>query len=152
MTTVALADPRAPGPRALLDASHALMDRLFGSQDNHYLPVDALVAPDIRFFAATSGTRTLGTGALALRADHGEVKSMFTAPSARGQGIGTLILKAIIAEARALRLPVLRLETGDSLTAAHRLYARAGFVPRGPFGDYPVGGTSLFMEKPLAGS
>jgi putative acetyltransferase len=44
---------------------------------------------------------------------------------------------------------VLRLETGDDLYPAHRLYRRHGFVERGPFGDYAEGPHSVFMEKRL---
>lgn len=152
MISVAPADPRASGPRALLEASHALMDGLFREEDNHYLPIDALTGPDIRFFAAMSGAETVGTGGLAVREGYGEIKSMFTARAARGRGVGALILGAIEAEARALHLPALKLETGDRLVAAYRLYVRAGFAPCGPFGAYSANGTSLFMEKSLGGT
>ncbi|MGC1261804.1 MAG: hypothetical protein WA873_14185 [Jannaschia helgolandensis] len=49
--------------------SHALMESLFPTDTNHCLDPDTLIAPDIRFVAATDGDRTLGTGALALRDD-----------------------------------------------------------------------------------
>lgn len=150
MIAIGPGDPRAPGPRALLEQSHALMQALFPPEDNFYLSIDDLCAPDILFFTATEGNSTLGTGALALRDGYGEVKSMFTAPAARGRGIAARILARIEAEARARGLPCLRLETGDTLAAAHRLYDRAGFVRCGPFGDYPENATSVFMEKPLA--
>jgi len=42
-----------------------------------------------------------------------------------------------------------RLETGDTLKAAHRLYEKHGFTFRGPFGEYPDLPESLFMEKRL---
>lgn len=150
MIVVERADPRLPAPAALLEASHCLMRDLFPPEDNHYLSADALCAPDIRFFAARRGTRIVGTGALALREGYGEVKSMFVAESARGTGVADALLRQIEDEARSLGLPRLRLETGDALTAARRLYARHGFAPCGPFGDYAAGATSVFMEKRLA--
>ena len=150
MIAIGPADPRTPGPRALLEQSHALMRALFPPEDNFFLPIDALCAPDIVFLAATEGDVTLGTGALALRDGYGEVKSMFTAETARGRGVAALILQRIEDEARARALPWLRLETGNLLHAAHRLYARAGFVPCGRFGDYPDAPSSVFMEKRLA--
>lgn len=149
MIEVAPASPRDPGAQALLEASHALMQRLFAPEDNHFLSLDELEGDDIRFFAATEDGTTLGTGALAIREGYGEVKSMFTAEAARGRGVAALILAVLEREARALGLPILRLETGQGLDKAHRLYARAGFVPRGPFGDYPEAASSIFMEKVL---
>jgi putative acetyltransferase len=142
------ADPRDAGCAALLAQSHALMQGLFPPEDNHYLDLDALAAPDIRFLAATEGDAVLGTGALALRDGYAEVKSMFTAPEARGRGVADAILRALIATAAAEGRLLLRLETGRGLDAAHRLYARHGFVPRGPFGAYAANATSLFFERP----
>lgn len=74
---------------------------------------------------------------------------MFTAFDARGTGVAQAMLERIEAEARAQGLRLLLLETGTGLDAAHRLYRRAGFVPRGPFGDYEEGPYSLFFEKGL---
>ncbi|WP_226782088.1 GNAT family N-acetyltransferase [Oceaniglobus trochenteri] len=142
-------DPTAPGAAALLRASHALMEASFPPEENHYLSLDALKAPHIAFFIAREGSETLGTGALAQMEGYGEVKSMFTAEAARGRGVADALLRQIEDHARALGLPLLRLETGNSLLAAHRLYARHGFAPRGPFGDYTANKTSVFMEKPL---
>jgi putative acetyltransferase len=74
---------------------------------------------------------------------------MFVADAARGQGVGAALLAHLEEEARKRSLPILRLETGNTLYAAHRLYQRHGFALRGPFGDYTDSPASLFMEKPL---
>lgn len=142
-------DPRDAGAAALLRQSHDLMRALFPPEDNFFLGEGALCTPDIRFFVAMRGGETVGTGALALREGYGEVKSMFVAEAARGQGVAEALLARIETEARAQGLPFLRLETGDRLMAALRLYARHGFNRRGPFGDYPDAGSSVFMEKAL---
>ncbi len=150
MIAVAPGDPHDPQAAALLAASHALMQSLFPPEDNFFLDIDALCAPDIRFFVARDGDRTLGTGALALRDGYGEVKSMFVAPEARGKGVAAAILSRIEDEARTLGLPELKLETGTLLHDAHRLYRRHGFRTCGAFGDYPAdAGSSVFMEKTL---
>ncbi|PWJ22430.1 GNAT family N-acetyltransferase [Jannaschia seohaensis] len=140
-------DPRAPDCVALLGQHHALMQSLFPAEANHFLEVDALAGPDIRFLSARESGSLRGVGALALRDGYGEIKSMFTAPEARAQGIGDAILSALIETAASEGLDVLRLETGRGLDAAHRLYARHGFVPRGPFGAYEAGPHSLFFER-----
>lgn len=159
MIVVEHASPEAPGARALLEQSHALMARMFPDEANHALPIAALSGPDMRFFGARAGTEVsapkvpapevLGVAGLALRADHGEVKSLFTAPAARGRGVARALLSRIEQEARAHGLPWLRLETGVGLEAAVRLYRDAGFAPCGPFGAYAADPASLFFEKRL---
>ena len=89
MIAVRPGNPRDPGALALLQASQALMRDLFAPEENHFLSVDALCAPDIRFFTAFRGAAPVGCAALALRDGYGEVKSMFVAPEARGTGAAT---------------------------------------------------------------
>ncbi|MEI4232602.1 GNAT family N-acetyltransferase [Roseovarius sp. D22-M7] len=143
------ADPTHPGPSGLLAQSHALMQSLYAPEENFQLDPDALRAPDIRFFAAFDETTCLGIGALALREGYGEVKSMFVASAARGRGVADALLQRLESEARDRGLTALKLETGVGLDAAHRLYARNGFVRCGPFGAYPEAPASVFLEKLL---
>ncbi len=149
MLIVERTDPRNPGPRALLEQSHVLMLDLFEPEENHFLGFDALSAPNVHFFAARDGTEVLGTGAVVQMGAYGEVKSMFTGTAARGRGVAAAILRALEDHARGLDLPHLRLETGEALAAAIRLYERNGYVRCGPFGDYVADGISVFMEKTL---
>ncbi len=125
------------------------MESLFPPEDNHYLSVDALRVPEIRFFVAEDGEDVLGTIALARKDGYGEVKSMFVDPAARGRGVARALLRHVEGVAREMGVPVLRLETGNLLEAAIALYTAQGFRPCGAFGDYAVNGTSVFMEKPL---
>ena len=149
MLIVEQGDPRAPQATALLQASHTLMERLFPPEDNHYLSIGALCTPDIRFFIAREGDTVLGCAALANKGDNGEVKSMFVSEDARGKGVADALMRQLEDCARELDLSVMRLETGDLLHAAHRLYERHGFVKCGPFGNYQANKTSVFMEKRL---
>lgn len=149
MLTVAPADPRAPAPRALLEQSHALMRALFPPEDNYFLDIDALCDDTVDFLVARDGEAVLGTAALALHDGYGEVKSMFTAPAARGKGVAGALLRALEDQARHRGLARLRLETAETLDAAIRLYERHGFLRRGIFGDYRPNATSVFMEKIL---
>lgn len=147
--TIAISDPHQAEATALLRASHTLMESLFPSEANHYLSIDALAAPDIQFYTASVNGAVKGCAALALKDGYGELKSMFVDPGARGHKLGAKLLMRIEQDARAANLTVLRLETGDTLHAAHKLYEHTGFTYRGPFGDYADGPHSLFMEKPL---
>lgn len=143
------ADPLAPEPRALLEASHALFNELFPPEDCYALQPEALKGPDMRFYIAEDGCCVLGTGALALKDGYGEIKSMFTAPFARGRGVADAMLKHIEKEAHELGLPELRLETAKTLKAAVRLYKRHGFTERGIYGDYQPNSISVYMSKML---
>ena len=149
MIIVARTDPHHPQATALLKQSHALMQSLFPPEDNFYLDIDDLVAPNIHFYTARMGDDILGTGALMVKADYGEVKSMFVSESARGKGVAAALLRQIEDTARDEGLTMLKLETGNVLHSAHRLYARHGFAECGVFGDYVTAKSSIFMEKAL---
>ena len=149
MIIVERTDPHHPQATALLRQSHALMQSLFSAEDNHYLEIDDLVADDIYFFTARISDQIVGTGALKVRPGYGEIKSMFVDETARGKGVADAILRQIDDQAREAGLPMLKLETGNLLHAAHKLYARHGFTTCGVFGDYVEAKSSIFMEKQL---
>lgn len=118
----------------------------------HFLDLSGLKTADITFLSAWDGDTLLGIGAVkALGDETGEVKSMRTAASATGRGTGTAILRHIIALARERGYSALKLETGTgpSFDAAHRLYARHGFVPCPPFADYEASDFNRFYALDL---
>ena len=112
------ADPRSAQGRALLGASHAHLASLYPPEDNFHLSADELAAPHVAFWIASDGDRALGCVALARMDGYGEVKSLWVAPEARGRGLGEALMAALESQARAQGLPLLRLETGDTLDAA----------------------------------
>jgi putative acetyltransferase len=76
---------------------------------------------------------------------------MHTAEPLRGRGVGSAILRHVIAAARARGMTRLSLETGSwpYFAAARALYARHGFVECAPFGDYRLDPNSVFMTLAL---
>ncbi|MVS98175.1 GNAT family N-acetyltransferase [Devosia marina] len=105
------------------------------------------------FVARDAAGKAVGMGALKMHGPElGEVKRMFTLPEVRGQRVGRQLLERIVDLARERKLPVVMLETGtgEGMAEAHRLYTRYGFVPRGPFLDYPDSEWSAFFELNLA--
>ena len=135
--------------RALL--AHHFAEMTAGTPPSacHVMPADALADPSIRFFTVRDDDGTLlGCGALKrLADDHGEIKSMRTADTALGRGVGRALLDHLVGVARALRMTRLSLETGNSFAAANRLYQREGFERCGPFGGYrPTDFTTFYTR------
>ena len=82
--------------------------------------------------------------------DKGELKRCFVTAAARGQGVGLALLLSAEKAAREEGMRAIQLETGNLNHAALRLYRGSGYHDRGPFGDYPDNGVSVFLEKPLS--
>jgi putative acetyltransferase len=118
----------------------------------HALDIGALKAPDMAFWTAWDCDTLLAIGALKRIAnDHGEVKSMHTATSARRKGIASAMLQHIIAFARSRGISRLSLETGswDYFQPAVTLYRKHGFVECQPFADYVQDLNSIFLTLDL---
>jgi putative acetyltransferase len=119
----------------------------------HALDIAGLQSPDVSFWTIWEGETLLGCGALKrLAPDHGEVKSMHTVQAARRAGVGSAMLRHIVATARARGMARLSLETGswDHFAPARALYASHGFVECGPFADYVLDPNSVFMTLEIA--
>ncbi|MCW4453463.1 GNAT family N-acetyltransferase [Flavobacterium sp. MXW15] len=118
----------------------------------HALDLDALRHPGITFWTAWDAGELLGCGALkALDGGSGEIKSMRTAPAHLRKGVAATLLGHIVEQARRRGYRRLWLETGTApaFVPAHRLYARHGFRPCGPFGDYVADPYSCFWQLDL---
>jgi GNAT superfamily N-acetyltransferase len=124
----------------------ALLPRPFweGYQRNLLATLDA-VGPVVRIVAERAGTlvgsvllyppQANAYAQVAVSASWPEVRLMAVAPSARGQGIGTVLLRECARRARHLGATTLGLHTMDVMQAALRLYEREGFV-RAPELDF----------------
>jgi putative acetyltransferase len=149
---IAIDDPARPDVRALLDEHLADMHATSPAESVHALDVAGLLVPEVTFWTARDRGALLGCGALKdLGADHGEVKSMRTAPSARGTGVATAILRHLLDQAALRGYTRVSLETGsqDFFAPARRLYVRHGFGECGPFGDYVLDPHSRFFTREL---
>jgi putative acetyltransferase len=119
----------------------------------HALDLAGLQSREISFWTIWNGETLLGCGALKrLASDHGEIKSMHTAQAARRTGVGSAMLRHIVATARARGMARLSLETGswDHFAPARALYRSHGFVECGPFGDYVLDPNSVFMTLEIS--
>lgn len=145
-------DLTGPEIRALLAEHLRHMHALSPPESVHALDLDGLRSPDVTFWCVWDGSALLGCGALReLDSAHGEIKSMRTASAHLRRGVARAMLTHIVAEGRRRGYARLSLETGSmpAFAPACALYARAGFVACGPFGDYVEDPHSVFMTMAL---
>jgi DNA-binding MarR family transcriptional regulator/GNAT superfamily N-acetyltransferase len=90
------------------------------------------------FFVAWLDGGPAGCGALKVEdGSTGEIKRMWTAPSARGLGIARKVLRTLESKAREMGLTTVRLETNRVLTEAQALYHQEGYQEVAPFNAEP---------------
>ena len=137
---------------ALLQEHLDDMARVSPPESRHALDLESLRRPEISFFTVWDGGDLAGCGALKeLEPLHAELKSMRTARAYLRNGVATRLLTHLLEEATRRGYRRVSLETGsmDYFAPAHRLYARFGFTPCAPFGDYRADPNSLFLTREL---
>jgi len=145
-------DLSAPEIAAFLAEHLEEMHSVTPPESVHALDLDRLRAPEVTFWSVWDAKGLVGCGALKETGPRrGEIKSMRTAVSKRGQGIGSRVLKHILDEAVRRGYESLSLETGAmaEFAPARALYERYGFEVCGPFDDYAEDPNSVFMTKRL---
>lgn len=153
MITITEADVMSDDIRDLVAVHVRFCDGTAPAESCHRLGVEGLAQPDMTVWAAQRDGVVVGIGALkTLKEGMGEIKSMHTRMSARGQGVAQALLRWIIKEARARGMTALWLETGvhPDFMPARALYERFGFSCSGPFADYTPDPHSVFYTLPLS--
>lgn len=143
-------DLSGPEIKQLITEHLAQMHAQSPPESVHALALDSLRKPDITVWTVWEGAELLGCGALKqLDPQHGEIKSMRTAPAHQRKGVGAAMVQYILEEAARRSYRRLSLETGAqaAFEPARQLYARYGFKPCGPFGDYTDDPNSVFMTR-----
>lgn len=77
----------------------------------------------------------------------GEIKRMFVKESARGHGIGRMLLGKCIEAAKLLNYRLLRLDTADFMKPAIKLYEDQGFIEIPAYRYNPAKGARYFELK-----
>jgi putative acetyltransferase len=149
--TVAIEPPDQPAVATLLQLSDAVAARLYPGAFRQPLNPATLSRPNITLFVARDDQgQALGCAALLDLGDGtGELKRMIVDPDHAGQGVGRHLVTAILQSARQRALRAVLLEVGIRNVEARRLYQRAGFRARGPFGGYQQTPIATFMEIAL---
>ena len=154
---MALSPPRLEDPR------HSDLGLLFARHHDHChadTPPESihmqdrhgLAAAGVRFFVLRRDAMPVAMGAWKpIAPDLAEIKSMHVLHEQRGQGLAGVILRALVADARAAGMARISLETGSqaSFAAARALYLAHGFAQTEPFGPYRADPNSVFMSRDL---
>jgi putative acetyltransferase len=152
--TVELVPAVTDDVRALIGELDQVLSAEYPPEQRHGLALDAIFAPNIRFFLTRFNGAAVGCGGVAFFADFAEVKRMYVREVARGRGVAQALLARIKEEASEAGFSLLRLETGARQIAALRFYKRAGFHICAAFGAYAkmapqAIATSVFLQKQL---
>ncbi|WP_246067107.1 GNAT family N-acetyltransferase [Paenibacillus koleovorans] len=137
----------------------ALIDRLDAELQTIY-PAEAIFGLDLEaahqggevvFAAAYDGDRPVGCGALRPLGEPGmlELKRFYVDPAYRGRGVASGILRFLEDHARREGYSIVRLETGELLEEAVRLYRKFGYTPIDRYGPYVHCEESYCMQKRL---
>jgi GNAT superfamily N-acetyltransferase len=149
--TISRADLTAEDSLGLILALNAELSALYPEPGANHFQLDAEEVTEGRgtFVVVHRGAVPVGCGALRLLdAETAELKRMYVSPLVRGKGIGRRLVAALEAEARALGVRRLVLETGVRQAAALALYRATGFRPIPLFGEYCLSPeTSICLGK-----
>ena len=141
--------PDSADARACVGAYFAELDRRFeGGFDpgakGYVDPKDAGT-----FYVARRDGKPIACGAVKrVAAATFEIKRMWVAPEARGQGVAKALLAALEAEAVRAGAAHIVLDTNKALREAHALYRKAGYREIARFNDNPY--AHLWFEKTLS--
>jgi putative acetyltransferase len=138
--------------RALLEEHFAGMLANSPEDSCHFLDFEGLKGQGVTFWSIWDVDELAGMGALKQHDEMlGEVKSMRTHRDHLRKGVAAMMLRYIVAVARARGLSRLSLETGSgaAFDPAIALYQRHGFVDCPPFADYRPDPFSRFMTLEL---
>ena len=139
MIIVARADLTAEASRALIESLNHELRALYPEPGATHFQLDPEEVTGGRgtFLIVYRAGSPAGCGALRLLdAKTAELKRMYVAPAVRGTGLGRRLVTALEAEARALGVRRLVLETGTAQPEAIALYESAGYTEVPKFGIY----------------
>ena len=116
--------------------------------------LDKFLPPYGRLLIAEYEGQVVGLACMRrIREDIGEIKRMYVRPAFRRKGMGRALLEALIAAAREIGYPRIRLDSTRFMVEAHSLYRSIGFQEIEPYPESEIPEEFqqhwIFMEKQL---
>jgi GNAT superfamily N-acetyltransferase len=143
----------SPAAAPLLEAFSEEIARLYPGWRPDAGPSAApedFASPAGTFLIAYAGERAVGCGGLKrLDARHAEIKRLYVAAEARGEGVSRRILDGLERAAIARGYQAVRLDTGDRQPPALALFRSAGYVAIDDYNGNAF--ASHWLEKGLTG-
>jgi putative acetyltransferase len=137
--TIARTELTADVSRSLIGALNAELNAVYPDPGSTHFGLDPAEVAEGRgaFLVIYQDGAPVGCGAVRLLdAETAEFKRMYVSPAVRRKGLGRRLVAALEAEARALGVRRLVLETGVRQAAAIALYRATGFQPIPLYGEY----------------
>lgn len=151
LVTIEARPPSDPLARVCLRSYFSEIGDRFGGEFDPGEGDDQLLPPHGLFLVGVLQSEPVGCGGLKWHADGPpEVKRLWTAPSARGLGIGRRLLTQLERAAIAGGASRVRLDTNDTLTEAMTLYRSTGYYEIERYNDNPH--AQHWFEKQLCTS
>lgn len=146
---IALENPQSADVKELLKTHLDFCREVTPADHSFALDLDKFKEPSISLFGARENGVLLGIGALKdLGNGEAELKSMNTLRAERGKGVGSAMVRHLLAKAKEEGFNRVNLETGSHppYEAARKLYTKLGFHPSEPFADYIPSDFNTFMS------
>lgn len=146
---ITLTDPESIDARTCLqhyyDLLNARFDTGFEVAKSADPQADQMRLPKGGFWLAYVSGQPVACVGLKGGATYGEIKRLWVADTARGQGLARRLMQVAEDHARALGIGVLRLDTNAKLPEAIAMYRNSGWVEIERFNDDPY--PTHFFEK-----
>ncbi|TEU17937.1 MAG: N-acetyltransferase [Anaerolineales bacterium] len=129
-----------------LQWANARLDEEFGVNfdiesmlDQNMLELDKFLPPYGRLLLGEYEGQVVGLACMRrIREDIGEIKRMYVQPAFRGKGIGRALIEDLIAKAREIGYPRIRLDSTRFMKEAHSLYRSVGFQEIEPYPESEI--------------
>ncbi|MEW9698683.1 GNAT family N-acetyltransferase [Paenibacillus sp. SI8] len=126
------------------------LKEIYPIEEIHFVDFNDPSVEEITFAVAYEGEVPVGCGALRpYDQEITELKRFFVDPAYRNRGIASQILAFLEQHAKETGYDIVRLETGAPQHEAIGLYAKYGYYPIEPFGEYIDTKSSLCFEKKI---